>query len=240
MAWPMLAPATGLVVGWRHRCGGLRLSGGRPRARGRAWPDRLWPPAFRPDRVERAAQSAGVSSTCKAVSRATSLPQLPPEIQRHHQRPGRAVHRLPIAARRPLLHGGRCPSTWNSGDKACGGWRRMRSPRRCRLARRCALLSVAPASCAPGGLVNTQGAQGAVGVQRGRTEHFREGAAHDAAVELQLPAPLLGMHIAHGHPGVAGIAGQDVGHIARIPLHLDGTPQARDAAASPSTTAWLR
>ena len=71
-----------------------------------------------------------------------------------------------------------------------------------------------------------QDTQNAIGRQSGFAQHLRQCAPHDAAIERHLPASFLCMDITHGHPGIARIFGQDVGHVAGIAVHLNGMPQA--------------
>ena len=82
------------------------------------------------------------------------------------------------------------------------------------------------------GWMDAQGSEGSIGVQRRGPEHLGKRAAHDAPVELQLPAPFLGMHIAHGHPGIAGIAGENVGDVAGVPFHRHRSAQTRNRQRS--------
>ena len=146
------------------------------------------------------------------------------QIQRHHERPARAVFGVPVAACGGVV-------AWVDAQDLKLGRQSLRPVRK---------KSVHPVAVGPqclAGLVaeprdlrlrrfaDAQRAHQQVGFECRWAEHFRQRAAHDAAVEFQLPAALLRVHIAHRHPGVAGVFGEDVGDVAGVALHLHCGPQ---------------
>ncbi len=68
------------------------------------------------------------------------------------------------------------------------------------------------------GANDAQRAHQLVDWQRGFAEHLRQLATHQAAVEFELPAALLRMHVADAEPGVVGRLRLDVGHIGAVAL----------------------
>lgn len=75
--------------------------------------------------------------------------------------------------------------------------------------------------------MQAQGAQEAIGLQGALAQDLGQAAGRHAALELQLPEPVLGMCVAQGEAGVGIGGGVDVGHAVRVADELDRRCQAR-------------
>ena len=148
-----------------------------------------------------------------------------PQVQRHHQRPACAVGFVPVLAslgcrsrvaaqHQELRRQGLIAMCEEGIDTVAVGLERHT----CLIGQK--------GDLALSHLADAQRAHETVGVQRGRPQQFGQRAAHDAAVELQLPATFLCMHITHGHPGITRVAGPDMGDVRTIALNLNRGAQA--------------
>ena len=148
------------------------------------------------------------------------------EVQCHHERPAHAVQRIPIP-RCPGLGPGIHAQQNELGRQRLGAAGKERIDAFAVGLQRLARIGRQTVPLPLSGLAYAQRAHELVGLKGGRAEHFRERSAHHAAVEFQLPAALLRVHIAHRFPGIGRTTGQDVRHIAGVAVHLHRPAQAQ-------------
>jgi hypothetical protein len=150
---------------------------------------------------------------------------VPREVPRHDQRPPDRVHRGPgfgaWRAREDELHRQR-PAADRQERVHTGGVGIRQRP----------VLAVHACVDALGRAADTEGAQEAVGIERGGTEDFRQPSGRDPPVHFHLPEPVLRVRIAEPERGIVLACGDHVWNAVRVALDAHGLLQQRHSHRS--------